>query len=58
MLFSTGDPILFPFGDPLLFFRGEPPGDHAWAFPTFKFEGNVIPYLGGGIQGLAKEFGG
>ena len=48
--FSTDDPILFSFGYPILFFRGEPPGDRAWAFPNFKFGGNVIPYLGGGIQ--------
>ena len=50
ILFSMGDPILFSLGDPILFFRGEPPGDRAWAFPNFKFGGNVIPYLGGGIM--------
>ena len=57
ILFSTGDPILFSLGDPILFFRGEPAGDRAWAFPNFRFGGNVISYLGGGILPCRQRSG-
>jgi hypothetical protein len=55
ILSSTGDPILFSLGTPYFFFGGEPPGDRAWAFPIFKFGGNVIPYLGVGIWILRRR---
>ena len=60
--FPRVTPYFFHWGTPYFFSGGEPPGDRAWAFPNFKFGGNVIPYLGGGIEevqsgrrGLAEQ---
>ena len=40
--FPRGTPYFFLEVTPYFFFRGTP-GDRAWAFPDFKFGGNVTP---------------
>ena len=57
ILFPRVTPYFFHWGTPYFFGGGEPPGDRAWAFPNFKFGGNVIPYLGGGITRVCPSMG-